>query len=244
MAIAAAVLAIAVSVSAQQSRNGGNNRGLNDADPVGQPPQGQGGPGGQRGRGPGGPGGPGGGGPGGGGPMNPEAAVERLMTLDTNGDGVLTLAEVTDTRLHNLLQRCDTNSDGQVSKSELQSTLSAEAAVSSGGSGPGGGIGDPGMGPPGGGPGGRGGMRSQPGEVLPQFMVDRLQLNDAQRQELVELQKDVDARLEKILTPDQLSMLRQRPQPGGPGRPPGPPPSDNSRPPGNNAGSGRPPVEN
>jgi Spy/CpxP family protein refolding chaperone len=84
--------------------------------------------------------------------------------------------------------------------------------------------------PPGGFPGGL----PQPGQVLPGIVQDRLNLTDEQKKQLDELQKDVDARLAKILTPEQKQSLQQMqrafPGPGGfpggpgggfPGGPPG-----------------------
>jgi len=92
----------------------------------------------------------------------------------------------------------------------------------------------------GGGPGGPGGnmvvRMGQPGEVLPMFMQDALRLNDEQRKKISELQKELDARLEKILTPEQRTQLKNMNQapfagaidfvgapmgPGGPGGPGG-----------------------
>lgn len=71
--------------------------------------------------------GPGGGPPGSGPPersaqrgnVDPAAAVERIMQLDTDGDHVLTVAEVNDDRLTNLLTRADKDSDGRVTPTEL-----------------------------------------------------------------------------------------------------------------------------
>ncbi len=78
--------------------------------------------------------------------------------------------------------------------------------------------------PPGGfGPGGPGGP-PQPGQIIPGFMQEQLKLTDAQKKKLDELQKEVDARLAKILTPEQLKQLKEmRPGPGGPGGGPGGP---------------------
>jgi Spy/CpxP family protein refolding chaperone len=86
---------------------------------------------------------------------------------------------------------------------------------------------------PGGFPGGRppfgpGGFAgpSQPGQVLPPFLQARLNLTAEQKKQVEQLQKDVDARLAKILTAEQKKMLEQMRQgPGGPGGfgPPGGP---------------------
>lgn len=174
---------------------------------------------------------------GGGDATNVDAMVKRVMTLDKDGDGSIVLSDVKDQRLLPLLKRADANGDGTVTKDELTAQITKEAANSPragagggpGGGGPGGPGGGPdGGGPPGGGgpggPGGRGpGGRPQPGQVLPAFMQDELQLTDSQRRDLQELQKDVDARLGKILTAEQQQQLRQMQSrgPGGPGGPGG-----------------------
>jgi Spy/CpxP family protein refolding chaperone len=83
--------------------------------------------------------------------------------------------------------------------------------------------------PPGGFPGGFG-PPPQPGEVLPKPLQDRLKLSAAQKQQLAELQKDLDAKLADLLTAEQnksLSQIRQGKggigggQPGMPGGGPG-----------------------
>ena len=146
--------------------------------------------------------------------------VTRMMAFDKNKDGKLTMAEVTDERLHRLVDRADADKDGFVTKEEL-TALAAKEQISNRGGGPGG------FGPPGGGgPGGprmMGGM-PRPGEILPGMLRQRLNLTAAQEKQVAELQKEVDARLEKILTAeqrDQLKAIRDR-GPGGFGF--GPPP--------------------
>jgi spore coat protein CotH len=79
------------------------------------------------------------------------------------------------------------------------------------------------MGGPGGGPFT---MRlGRPGEVLPQPLVDGLGLTDQQKKDLAALQKDVDGKLDALLTPDQRKQLKQMRDgpPGFPGGPFGPP---------------------
>ena len=106
-----------------------------------------------------------------------------------------------------------------------------------GGPGRGGpGRGGPGRGGPGGGgPGGGGPPR--PGQVLPDFVQDSLNLSVTQKQQLAELQKTVDDELARILTPEQKQQLDAPrgfgpPGGGGPGRagPRGPGGPPNRRP--------------
>lgn len=191
------MMSLAFSASAQQGGQGGTGGG----------PGGAGGPGGRPGIAAGADefGGKGGG-PGGlGGAGGVAAMFQKIMALDTNGDGQLTTAEVTDARTQNLLKGTDTNGDGQVSRAELQQALA---------SGPGT-MGGPGMAPPPGGP------HPQPGEVLPGFVQDQLRLSDVQRQQVAELQKEVNARLAAILTAEQQALLQQKPPEkfGAPGNP-------------------------
>lgn len=155
----------------------------------------------------GGPGRGGRGGPGGNASANASAAVERLFALDTNGDGVLTVNEVNDVRLHPLLQRADANADGQVSRAELSATFT-NATGNSGN--------QPQSGPPGGGPGGP----PRPGQVLPEFLATQLQLSAEQMTQLNALQQEVDARLANILTAEQRQQLQNMSQRGPNGRRP------------------------
>ena len=78
-----------------------------------------------------------------------------------------------------------------------------------------------------GGPGGPGmGGRPNPGEVLPPPLQNALQMTNAQKKELADLQKKVDAELERILTPEQRAQLKRMRDDGGGmgGFPGGPPP--------------------
>jgi hypothetical protein len=175
--------------------------------------------------------------------------VTRMMAFDKNKDGKLTRDEITDERLLRLFDRADANKDGVVTREELMALaakLDADAPQGRGGPGdrggpPGGFDGGPG-GPGGPGPRGRGGPGGfggppQPGQVLPPMLQDMLELTDEQKKQVADLQKDVDARLAKILTDQQMSRLKQMRQrgPRGPGGrggpdgaapPPPPPPPD------------------
>jgi outer membrane protein assembly factor BamB len=84
--------------------------------------------------------------------------------------------------------------------------------------GPGGFAGGPG-GPGGGGPGGFPGF-GQPGQLLPPFLQEHLNLSADQKKQLEALQKKVDGKLDTILTDEQKKQLKEmRPGPGrgGPG---------------------------
>lgn len=67
-----------------------------------------------------------------------------------------------------------------------------------------------------------GGMRPpRPGEVMPPPLQDALRLTDEQRRKFAELQKEIDARVEELLTEEQRKQLK-RIREGNPGGPPGP----------------------
>jgi hypothetical protein len=165
--------------------------------------------------------GPGKGGKKGGGPAETmESFVDRVMAFNKAKNGKLTKEELTDTRLHALFDRADANKDGFVTREELQALYEREtAAFQKGGFGDKDGFGDKGKGfgdkkgfakgPP------------QPGVILSPFLQDVLKLSDAQRQQVADLQKEVDARLEKILNADQRQQLREMRErgPGGFGPP-------------------------
>lgn len=73
-----------------------------------------------------------------------------------------------------------------------------------------------------GGPGGPGGPVGY--HLLPRFAVEKLNLTEDQMKSVVELEKDVKAKLYKILTPEQQKILEEArpPRPGqGGGRPEG-----------------------
>lgn len=182
--------------------------------------------------------------------------VTRLMAFDANHDGKLTREEVTDARLHRLFDLADTKHEGVVTKEQLMALaaqLDKEYPARSGRGGPGGpggfdegGFGGPvgpdGFGGPGGrrgaggrgfgrGPGGFGGP-PQPGQVLPPMLQDQLNLSAEQKQRVAELQKEIDAKLAKILTEQQLKQMKEMrpPGPGGRGRNGGPPPPPDEQP--------------
>lgn len=80
---------------------------------------------------------------------------------------------------------------------------------------------DSGAGGPGGGPGGQahhGGFH-----LLPRFVMDKLKLTDDQKSQVAQLEKDTKAKLEKILTPDQVKIMEttRPPRPPAPGGPEG-----------------------
>ena len=79
---------------------------------------------------------------------------------------------------------------------------------------------------PSGGPFGPGpGAMFRPGQILPQPLREHLKLTKEQKEELDKLQKDVDARLKKLLTDEQRKMIERMTGRGGrPGFPPLPPP--------------------
>jgi hypothetical protein len=153
---------------------------------------------------------------------DPDDLVTRMMQFDKDKDGKLTMAEVTDERLHRLVVRADVDKNGFVTKEELTALATREQITNRGG-GPGG-FGGPGR------PGGPGGPRMgmggppRPGEILPAMLRQRLNLTAAQEKQVADLQKEVDARLEQILTAeqrDELKTMRDR-GPGGFGPPGGP----------------------
>jgi Spy/CpxP family protein refolding chaperone len=74
------------------------------------------------------------------------------------------------------------------------------------GGGPGGGFAFGGFGPP-----------SQPGQIIPDFIKDRLKLTDDQKQEATALQKEIDGKLDKLLTDEQKKQLKEPQRGFGPG---------------------------
>ena len=86
-------------------------------------------------------------------------------------------------------------------------------------------AGGPGFGGPGG-PGGPGGMFRfpPPGEVLPPPLQEMLQLTDEQRKKLADLQKEVDEKLNRLMSEEQRKQFKEMKEggPGGFGPPGGP----------------------
>jgi hypothetical protein len=163
--------------------------------------------------------------------------VDRMLEFDKDQDGKLTNDEITDPRLHRLFDQADADKDGIVTRQELTALASQQSQTGRGG--------PPGFGPPG------GGFRMgppRPGEILPPMLQQRLRLSDAQKAQLKELQKEVDDKLNKILTSEQQAQLKEMRQrgpggfgPPGGGRPGGyGPPGDGPPPP---PGFGPPPGE-
>ena len=56
----------------------------------------------------------------------PDETVQRLMSLDKNGDGTLTKDEVPE-RLQGLFARTDTNRDGKLTPDEIRASASTQA---------------------------------------------------------------------------------------------------------------------
>ncbi len=181
------------------------------------------------GRTPGGFAGPGAGPPGGvggapaGGPPRPGELLPRVLRQR------LKLTEEQQKDLDDLQKEVDKKLDKILTdeqKKELKQMRSGFGPGGPGGFGPPGGIGGPGGpggfgGPPGGlGQPGFGGM-GRPGEILPPFLQQRLRLSRDQRQQLEDLQKEVDRKLRKILTEEQRKLLDQMQPRFGPGGPPG-----------------------
>jgi len=169
-----------------------------------------------------------------------DAIVSRLMDFDKNKDGKLTKDEITDERLLRLFDRADANRDGVVTKDELVALATRMAAEEPAGGERGRGFGPPGgpggFGPRGFGPGGFGGP-PRPGQILPPFLQQELNLTADQKQQIALLQKEVDEKLDKVLTDQQKQQLKEMRRGPGPGRrgrrgPGGGPEGDRDRGPG------------
>jgi outer membrane protein assembly factor BamB len=110
---------------------------------------------------------------------------------------------------------CVRRSDGKVLWQKSLADIQAPGASRGGRRGPGpGGFGPGGFGRPGG--------ASQPGQVLPAGIQERLQLTEEQKKQLADLQKEIDGKLGTILTDEQKKQLKDMQQGGGRGGPGGP----------------------
>ena len=107
-----------------------------------------------------------------------------------------------------IFDRADADKDGTVTKDELTALAAQQPAG-------GGRMGGPG------GPGGRMGGSPKPGDVLSPMFRQMLNLTPAQQKEVDALQKDVDAKMAKILNSEQQAQLKEM-RDRGPGRPGGP----------------------
>lgn len=81
----------------------------------------------------------------------------------------------------------------------------------------------------------------EPGRVLPPPIREQLDLTPEQETQLSELEKEVRERLLKLLTPEQRAKLREFPQRGPEGPPPGRPPLREGRDGGPEAAASTPP---
>jgi EF hand len=150
-----------------------------------------------------------------------DAFIARMMVFDENHDGKLSRSEMTDERLLELFDRADSNHDGVVTKAELKALYTRESA-SFGDDRPRDHRGDERGGP---------GMRPEVGQILPEMAQRALNLTAQQKASLAELQRDVDVRLDQLLTPVQKAQLQEMikhgpggpmPRPNGPGWPSNP----------------------
>jgi hypothetical protein len=156
--------------------------------------------------------------------------VVRLMAYSKKDD-VVNRDDVTDERLLRLFDQADTKKEGVVTKEQLMALAAKLEAEQPAGRGGPGGDGPQGRGGPGGpggdgrggpgGPGGRGpGGPPQLGVLMPDFVQETLKMTDEQKKKLAELQKETDAKIEKILTDEQKKQykdMKDNPGRGGPG---------------------------
>jgi hypothetical protein len=182
-----------------------------------------------------------------------EITDERLIRLferaDVNQDGVVTREELTAVAKKMEAEMGTGGGRGQSGRPGGGFGGPPDGGPGGGFGGPPGGAGRrgqdgfPGAGRRGRGPGGEeggpggGGRRMLPGQFMPPFLAEQLKLNEDQKSQFQELQKDVEDKIDKILTSDQKKRLRElqsefgfrgrggRDQggPGGRGGPPGGP---------------------
>jgi hypothetical protein len=159
-----------------------------------------------------------------------------MMAFAKHNDGRLYRDEVTDSRLLSLFEDADTNHSGVVTKEQLIALAAKLDAQTPAGGNFGGPDGPDGPGGPGG-PGGRGGRNGRgfggpggfgggpggpggfggpggrgpggPGRIIPPGLEQMLNLTPEQQTQVEELQKDVNAKLAKILTPEQSRQLQE-----------------------------------
>jgi Arylsulfotransferase (ASST) len=115
----------------------------------------------------------------------------RLKMTDDQKKDVLALQKAVDTRFNSVLKTAQ--------KKQIETVFAP-------------------FGPPPGGPGP--GDPSQPGKIFSPAQQDTLKLSDGQKTRLAEIQKELDAKLETLLTEDQrdqLARMQRRPGGGGPG---------------------------
>ena len=161
-----------------------------------------------------------------GGGMDMTAIISQMLTMDANQDGMLTSDEVSDKRMLSILKRADANNDGAVTQDELTTFAKKANNQQPGGRG--------GQGGPGGRNGRDMGPPPKPGQILPAHLQDELNLTEAQKKKIEALQKEVDAKLAKILTDEQRQQLEEigNRGPGGHGGPGGGGPGGFGPPPG------------
>jgi hypothetical protein len=156
-------------------------------------------------------------------------AVTKMMGYGKKQEGKVFRDEVTDERLLRLFDLADTEKAGVVTKEQLVvAATKLEAEQPQGGRRGRGEGGGPGGGGPGGrnGFGGRGGGGRPPlGVIMPRFVQEELTLSESQRQQVADLQKELDTKLDSILTDEQRRKykdMKENPGRGGPnGRGPG-----------------------
>ncbi|HEV3116834.1 MAG TPA: aryl-sulfate sulfotransferase [Gemmataceae bacterium] len=154
--------------------------------------------------------------PAGAGPVGGSSQIGQMMTTSEQNRLKLTSEQKKE------LGGIQKDVDGRLAKilSEEQNKQIKNARGGFGRGGPGGPPGPMAFQP--GGPGGRGGPGGppQPGQLLPSFAQDTLKLTKDQKKQLEEFQKEVNGKLEKLLTDDQKKQLKQ-PAGGAGGRPAG-----------------------
>lgn len=142
--------------------------------------------------------------------------VSRLMAFNKAKDGKLTKNDLIDPRLHDLFDRADADKNGVVTRAELEKLYASEKLEGGGFGDKKGkdGFGGDKKGKDGFGKGKDGGFfpkggPPQPGQILQPFQQDALKLTEDQRAKLADLQKDVDSKLDQILTAEQKTQLRE-----------------------------------